>query len=158
MEARRKKLGKWVSRDRKAAGYRSQRAFATALGVHERSVAAVESGEEKVGETVLGLIEDMLYPRGSVEAFLATGDESALRRSEQESKTPAGQAEVERIVAMSRSELMDEADAYDKSLGEGAGDRWLDWAMDVRRRAKQIKPSGTRENAGRDAKSANSSN
>jgi transcriptional regulator with XRE-family HTH domain len=152
MDVRRKKLGKIIRRAREGAGYRSQRAFAAALGVSERSVAAVERGE-KAGETVLGLIEDNLFPGGSVWAFLQSGDDALLLRPPV--GTSRGQAEAERIANLSRAELLEEADGYDQSLGEGAGDEWMAWAMDVRRRMK-AKPRGTNEPSSRDAETANS--
>jgi DNA-binding XRE family transcriptional regulator len=152
VDARRKKLGKIVRRARERADYGSQRAFAAALGVHERSVAAVERGE-KVGETVLGHIEDNLFPDGSIARFLETGDEALLHGAP--TGQSRGQAEAERIAALSRAEMLEEADSYDRSLGEGAGDEWMEWAMDVRRRMK-AKPRGTREPSSRDAETANS--
>lgn len=74
MDGRRRALGRHIKRVRRAAGYRSQKAFAEAIGVHESSVANVERGDERVGEIVFDAIERGLkWPPGCMAAYLETG-------------------------------------------------------------------------------------
>lgn len=78
VDTHRESLGKRVRRERDRAGYRSQKAFAEAAGLHERSVASVERGQ-KVGVTVLGHIEDIFgWPEFSATRYLETGDTSVF--------------------------------------------------------------------------------
>lgn len=120
------------------------------MGVDLKTVRRIESGRSVAKTTVAAIDHAFNAPRGTARAALE-GDDTAVTMSR-------GEAEVARIVGMTHRELIDEAAGYDHNLGEGAGEDWLHWAMGVRRRAKQIKPSPTRENAGRDAGSANSRN
>lgn len=82
METRRSTLGRRIKRARLAAGYRSQRAFAEAIGVHERSVARAETGGGPIGDTLLTAIETGLsWPSDSIRRYLDTGDEALLQAS-----------------------------------------------------------------------------
>lgn len=79
MESPRKTVGRRIKRARQAAGYRSQRAFAEAIGVAEASVARAETGDERIGDTVFGAIELGLgWPEDCIARYLETGDESVL--------------------------------------------------------------------------------
>jgi transcriptional regulator with XRE-family HTH domain len=79
-DARRKAIGKRLQRARRAAGFRSQLAFAARVGVSESSIAQVESGSDRPGpgmftaiEVALGLPEDIFV------RYLETGDDDLLR-------------------------------------------------------------------------------
>lgn len=79
MERPRKILGRRIKAARRAAGYKSARAFAAAIGVSESSVATAEIGSHRVGMGVLMDIETGLeWPRGSIERFLESGDLAEL--------------------------------------------------------------------------------
>ena len=76
---RRKTVGKRLARARRAAGFRSQAAFATAIGVSEGSVARAESGSELVGAEVFTRIEIGLHlPAEVVTQYIETGEASLL--------------------------------------------------------------------------------
>jgi DNA-binding XRE family transcriptional regulator len=71
METRRKEVGKHIKAARRRKGYRSQAAFAEAIGVHESSVAFAETGSSRTGSSVYGAIEDGLeWPTGSILAYI----------------------------------------------------------------------------------------
>lgn len=79
MDERRKSLGRRIARARRAAGYRSQAAFAAAIGIHETSVARAETGDPRVGSEVLTLIElGLNLPADATTRYLETGDDSDL--------------------------------------------------------------------------------
>lgn len=74
---RRKTIGRKIKRARLEAGYRSQRAFAAALGVDESSVGHAESGSARIGigSTVFMTIEiELGWPDGCIERFFETGE------------------------------------------------------------------------------------
>lgn len=76
---RRDFVGRRIKRERRQAGFRSQRAFADALGIHETSVARAETGDERVGDAVFTAIETRLnWPADSIARYLETGDEALL--------------------------------------------------------------------------------
>lgn len=82
MEDRRKTLGRRIKRARQRAGYRSQKAFAEAIGVAESGVAWAESGNDRVavGGKVFAAIEDGLgWPEDCITRYLKTGNESLLQ-------------------------------------------------------------------------------
>lgn len=75
----RKFAGRRIKRARVAAGYKSQKTFADAIGVSENSVAHAETGSERIGDTVFGAIEAGLkWPEDCISQYLETGDESLL--------------------------------------------------------------------------------
>lgn len=79
MVGSRKFAGRRIKRARVAAGYKSQKAFADAIGVSENSVAHAETGSERIGDTVFGAIEAGLrWPEDCISQYLETGDESLL--------------------------------------------------------------------------------
>lgn len=84
MDQRRKTLGRRIYRARRKAGYRSQRAFAEAIGVSEASVANAERGSATVGNSVFSAIEDGLnWAEDCIQRYLETGDETLLRQDDQ---------------------------------------------------------------------------
>lgn len=79
VEERRKVLGRRIKRARRRAAYRSQAAFAAAIGINETSVARAETGYERVGDAVFEAIETGLgWAEGCIAVYLETGDESVL--------------------------------------------------------------------------------
>lgn len=75
MEDRRKAAGRRIYRARLRAGYRSQRAFAQKIGVHEGSVAHAERGDPRIGDSVFAAIEDGLgWPEDSILNYIKTGE------------------------------------------------------------------------------------
>lgn len=102
--ARRKIIGRKIRRARLAAGYRSQKAFADAIGVDESSVGHAESGSKRigVGSRVFTLIEDHLkWPENCIEQYLTTGDEAQLPGGRaDEAQTSQDQTEYEEIKRM----------------------------------------------------------
>lgn len=76
---RRAWIGRKIRNARKRSGYKSQAAFARAIGISEDSVGSAERGEEQVGDTIFTAVEKGLrLPPGSISSYLATGDESVL--------------------------------------------------------------------------------
>lgn len=91
----RKFAGRRIKRARVAAGYKSQKAFADAIGVSENSVAHAETGSVRIGDTVFGAIEAGLrWPEDCISQYLETGDESLLP-SRTATPTPAADSEDE---------------------------------------------------------------
>ncbi len=137
MDARHKELGRHVREERERQGYRSRAALATDAGIGERSVAKVELGDTTVGAKTLTAIARALgYPPKAFVEFLRTGDRDLLAPPQMpESAQSRGEAEVSRILSMSKADLLDEAECYDDIVGEGAGEEWLRWALEVRRKA-----------------------
>lgn len=79
VDTRRRKAGRRLARARRAAGYRSQKAFAAAINVSEASVANAERGAETVGEGVFTLVETGLnMPDEIITRYLETGDPDLL--------------------------------------------------------------------------------
>lgn len=72
VETRRKEAGRQIKVARRAKKFRSQRAFAEHIGVHENSVANAETGSERIGDSVFEAIERGLdWPIGSTVAYIA---------------------------------------------------------------------------------------
>lgn len=79
VEERRKVLGRRIKRARRRAAYRSQAAFAAAIGINETSVARAETGYKSIGDAVFQAIETGLgWAEGCIAVYLETGDESVL--------------------------------------------------------------------------------
>ncbi|AIJ26394.1 helix-turn-helix domain-containing protein [Amycolatopsis methanolica] len=74
MDERRKKLGRRVALARQRAGYSSQKAFADAADLSEKSVADVERGDTRPGKSTLWKIEGALgWPDNGAVHYLETG-------------------------------------------------------------------------------------
>lgn len=81
VNTRRADLGRKIARARRAAGYRSQRAFADACGIGEKSVADVERGSDRPGIATYDAIARVLgWPEGAIGRYLDTGDPADLDR------------------------------------------------------------------------------
>lgn len=79
MDERRKVVGRRIKRDRRKAGFTSQRNFAEAIGASETAVAYAETGDPRVGVKTFALIEDGLgWPDDSITRYLNTGDETVF--------------------------------------------------------------------------------
>lgn len=101
----REQLGKRVKRERDRLGYTSQKAFGDFANLHERSVAGVERGQ-KMGETVLGRIEDALgWPEYSATKYLETGDETAFNHPEPDDDAELSDEELLRMADDLASQL-----------------------------------------------------
>ena len=120
---RRKTLGRRISRHRRAAGHRSARAFADAIGISEGSVAHAESGSPRTGRRVYDAIEAGLdWPEGSIQRYLDTGDEQAFEPGPRRTSD----ADVEQAAARRAYAIFDlaqmlaagvDAKAYSQALG-----------------------------------------
>jgi transcriptional regulator with XRE-family HTH domain len=89
MEERRKIVGNRIKRARRLAGYRSQRAFAKALGIHETSVARAETGDDRIGTSVFTAIEAKLHwPDDCIARYLESGDERHLPSGDDDRAAP----------------------------------------------------------------------
>jgi transcriptional regulator with XRE-family HTH domain len=94
MEERRKELGRKIQRARRKAGYRSQKAFAAAIGISEASVAYAESGNNRAGPAVYESIEHGLkWADGYTTRYLEFGDQPTVP-----SETPGGLTDLERAI------------------------------------------------------------
>lgn len=68
-----------VRRARELAGYDSQRAFAEAAGLSEKSVADVERGDARPGKSTLWKVEAALgWPESGMLRYLETGRQEDL--------------------------------------------------------------------------------
>lgn len=82
MDDTRKTVGQRIKAARRAAGYKSARAFAAAIGISESSIANAERGSSRVGEGVVMDIESALgWPGGSIHRAINTGDMAQLEVS-----------------------------------------------------------------------------
>lgn len=150
MDTRRKTLGRRIRRARVAAGYRSQKAFARAIGVHERSVAGAEGGEERTGDNVFAAIEAGLgWPADSATQYLETGELSLLPvRGTQVANRDRPHPEARELVRLAIGHMADievngaDATTYNQHLEKWAGVLAIDDAdVDieyVRREAHRI--------------------
>lgn len=88
MSSLRKEIGQRIKAARRAAGHKSARTFAQALGISESSVANAEIGSTRVGEGVYMDIESGLgWPTGSIQHALENEDLSGLRADQPQRAT-----------------------------------------------------------------------
>lgn len=100
VDPRRNAVGKRIQRARRRAGFRSQKVFAEALGLHESSVANAERGDESVGARVFDLIEARLgWPEGCISEYIDTGDEAVLPSTDSDGHQPEGPPEPPSAIA-----------------------------------------------------------
>lgn len=137
MDERRKTVGRHIKQARRAAGYKSQGKFATAIGVHETSVANAETGNDRVGSAVFEAIEGGLkWPTGAIDAYLARRIEHLPGFGE----TPAPVAEPalqENVLEMTRAELFDAILVVEAVSGAEVADQVLRDALDKRAQARR---------------------
>lgn len=108
----RKTVGRRIKAARRAAGYKSARGFATAMGLSETSIARAESGSPKVGAGVYLDIESCLgWPTGCIERYLETGNESELPAV---NRRQAAESEIEPRDDFERRVLASGASSADK--------------------------------------------
>lgn len=143
MEGRRKEVGQRIKRERRRAGFRSQGAFAAAIGVHETTVANAERGSDRIGSAVYNAIEDGLkWPTESIEAYLAGGDEPPWSPPAHAASEPAGAPDGHwptdaEIVAMTTRDMARISLKIEDASGWQAAEDWLFHALTVRRDAKR---------------------
>lgn len=143
MQDRREFFGKAVREAREAAGYSSRQAFAGAVGIGERTIAAVELAERRGGgRKARGAIARVLgWDPMEVEDYI-DGKTSVL-------PSPSPRAPSDRVVDDPVSMILDasledlfdmcrtvEADARYGALG---AEQWLARALELRNRARQQK-------------------
>ncbi|WP_027946563.1 helix-turn-helix domain-containing protein [Amycolatopsis taiwanensis] len=133
-DERRKALGRRIKRARVRAGYRSQKAFADAIGISENSVARAEIGDERIGDKVFAAIEDGLgWGEYVVAEYLETGDESIFTDSEPapEPAEPARPSRDELLMRYRQLEGVMEIVVEEQR-------RWREREEDVRRQIREI--------------------
>lgn len=90
MDPRRKIVGQRIKAARRAAGYKSARAFARAVRLSESSIANAERGADSVGSGVYLDIETGLgWPTGTIARYLDTGEPDDLPPVKPATATPA---------------------------------------------------------------------
>lgn len=121
MDLRRKKLGDFIRVDREWRGYKSRKAFGDAVGLSERSIAAVERGED-VGRKVLNAVERGLdMPLNAAVQFIESGDVSLLQRATTGPGSPEPQrSDAEKLAELNRrvAESLAEAAEFQRQVGE----------------------------------------
>lgn len=143
VETRRKEVGRQIKVARRAKKFRSQRAFADHIGVHENSVANAETGSDRIGASVFEAVERGLdWSIGSIAAYIAgTGmapwGPTKADQDPQAKPLPPVLSDEEIIAADSRTLgtwFIDLVDAYGKERAEDA----LFRALEVRKRARAV--------------------
>lgn len=136
-EEARRRLGDAVAKAREAAGYQYRTEFRRAAGIKSvRSLEMLENGEPGVGQTVLFAVGRLLpgwtedTPRQILEGGMIP--EPA---ADEESAIPRGKSALDRLLAMTREELIAEAALYDEA-DPGSGDDWLRRVLAIRQRAQ----------------------
>jgi len=141
VETRRKAVGREIKLARRAKKFRSQRAFADHIGVHESSVANAETGSDRIGASVYEAIERGVgWPAGSITAYIAGDGAAPWEQAEVEPAPPAEPLPPvlsdEEIVAADSTMLaywfIRLVDAY----GQKAAEDQLFRALDVRKKAR----------------------
>lgn len=142
VETRRKEVGRQIKVARRLRKFRSQRAFADHIGIHENSVANAETGSDRIGEAVFTAIEGGLsWPPGSIVAYIAGSGKEPWALSvetQQPLAPPIGQriwpTDAE-ILAMTTDDLAAFALKLKGDAGSQAAEDWLFHALSVRRDA-----------------------
>lgn len=123
------RLAAYVARYRVLAGYPTTRAFAAAIGIHEKTLGRLESGKSVNRNTLTAVEAGLKWSPGSAAAVLA-GGEPTLER-------PAG---VERarqeIAAMTEDDLAVMHARIEAVSGQPAADSWVAGARQLARAAK----------------------
>lgn len=146
VDTRRAEVGRQIKSHRRLAKFRSQRAFAEALGIGESSVANAESGSDRIGDgPVYDAIETYFgWPMGSITAYIAgTGPAPWGAQADDEAAPAAPEPtedagdrwtpeEVERTRGMTVEEIQAEGRMIGKFAGEEAQIRYLTKALSVR--------------------------
>lgn len=147
VETLRGEVGRKIKYERRRLGFRSQEAFAAAIGKHETSVGNAERGSDRVGDGVYNAIEVGLgWPLGSIEAYLAGKGEPpwtlAERSTETKSPLPpyewSAQAR-QRVISMSVDEVLLLIQHEKLAHGEEAAERILREIVRVREEARAIR-------------------
>ncbi|MEV6879712.1 helix-turn-helix transcriptional regulator [Amycolatopsis sp. NPDC051128] len=159
MDTRRAEVGRQIKSHRRLAKFRSQRAFAEALGIGESSVANAESGSDRIGDgPVYEAIETHFgWPVGSITAYIAgTGPapwgahadtaepaptEPVVAEQSKEDGDDWTPEEVKRAQGMTVEEIQAEGRMIGKFSGEEAQIRYLTKALAVR--LEKIRARGT---------------
>jgi hypothetical protein len=168
VDERRVKVGKKIQRARRAAGYKSARAFADAIGISTTSVARAEAGWDTTGASVYADIEQGLkWPEEIIRRYLAAGDELLLGQMTAGGTEPVAPApngggipglalewtpeEIERVRAMSWRAAIDEGAVVGKATGDP--EREAEYLHDVYliRRARECAPKSAGESVRGDA-------
>ena len=135
------RLADYVLRERKQRGI-TQQQLAELMDVNIRSVRRIEKGES-VSKTTLAAI-DVAFgaPSGTARKILL-----ASPNTPEPAESPQGKAAIERLLSMTREEMLREAELYDE-IEPGSGDEWLRRVLEIRRRA-QTNPNEVRDRATR---------
>ncbi|MEC3975105.1 hypothetical protein [Amycolatopsis sp. H20-H5] len=162
METRRKELGRHIKSTRRRAyqstgrrTYRSQKAFAEAIGLHESSVANAEIGSDRVGDLVYSTIEEAFgWPRNSVGNYIAgrtqtlPGDLPDGEGSADEDADPRHEwsaAFRQKTGAMSVDEIIEFGKHIGETSGERARIRYLRAALQVKEEDGTLEPDPARK-------------
>ncbi|MFD5245068.1 hypothetical protein ACFWIW_11015 [Amycolatopsis sp. NPDC058340] len=151
VETRRKEVGQEIKRARRRKKFKSQKAFAEHIDVHESSVAYAEIGSDRIGESVFEAIEGGIdWPIGSTQAYIdGTGappwtltPTPAKPPIEPRTEMPAPHewsAEARRkILAMSVEDILEFARQIRITSGDRAAILWLKEASRIKAEAPTI--------------------
>ena len=139
---RRKEVGREIKVARRLKKFRSQKAFAAHIGVHENSVANAEVGSDRIGESVYNAIEGGLgWPANSILDYV----EGRTDEFPPPARVATGKPWVPvltdaQIIAMTSREIATHYVQLDNEFGKAAADDWLFHAASIRydaRRATQ---------------------
>jgi transcriptional regulator with XRE-family HTH domain len=151
VETRREEVGRQIKTRRRLAKFRSQRAFAEAIGVGESGVANAERGSDRVGDgPIYEAIETYFgWPVGSITAYIAgTGQapwsgQPEATANEEEPADPADDwtsEEIERVRGMSNKDIIAEGQMIGRFSGEDAQTRYLWKAFNIKME-NRVKPT-----------------
>lgn len=131
----RERLGAQIKRARRQRGMKKQNDLAAAIGMSVSVVSLVERGN-KVEDKTLALVESALgFPVGTFDDFLAGHIDALPDLSGPEPEPEEGKEALDRLLSMTREEMLREAELYDE-IEPGSGDEWLRRVLEIRRRAQ----------------------
>lgn len=151
METRRKEVGQEIKRARRRKKFRSQKAFAAHIDVHESSVANAEIGSDRIGEFVFEAIEGGIgWPVGSTQAYIDGAGAPPWTLAPTPTKPPIesrtempaphewSAAARQKIVEMSFDEVIDLARKVRDERGARRAFEWLKEAARIKAEAPAI--------------------
>lgn len=143
MEARRKAVGQHIKATRRKRGYRSQKAFAGAINVHETSVANAEIGSDRIGAgAVYASIEDGLqWPTNSIVDYIEGRTENLPGAD----ATDAAEASAarQRILALTDVQLAERIVEIAEVQGVEAAGAYLAKVREIRQEAERAAVQGS---------------
>lgn len=136
---RRKEVGRQIKVARRLKKFRSQKAFAAHIGVHENSVANAEVGSDRIGESVYNAIEGGLgWPANSILDYVEGRTDEFPPPAQLVNDKPWIPVLTDaQVIAMTSREIATHYVQLDNEFGKAAADDWLFHAASIRYHARR---------------------